>query len=93
MGYSTISEVELVLAQALTSASPDLTDDRFTFINIGEARDLNRIDDDVVNYYISLADSQIDGILSQQYYTPLKKCVNGQWMQDSDIDEYNQLIH
>lgn len=92
MGYSTINETEVFLAQALTSARPDSTLQKITLVNINNVRDLNRISDEVVEFFISNADSQIDGILSQQYSTPLRKCVNGQWELDADISEYNQIL-
>lgn len=92
MGYATISEVEVFLAQALTSARPDTTFSRIDLINVGNVRDLNRIPDNVVEFFISTSDNQIDGILSQQYKTPLIKCVNGQWDLDADISEYNQIV-
>lgn len=92
MGYSSVNEVDLFLAQALTSARPDTTSTKINLINIGNVRDLNRIPNDTVEYFISTADNQIDGIMSQQYKTPLKKCVNGQWSLDADISEYNQIV-
>lgn len=92
MGYSTASEVDLFLAQALTSARPDSTFAKIKLININNIRDLNRIPDEVVEFFISSADNQIDGILSQQYKTPLNKCANGQWDLESDISEYNQIL-
>jgi hypothetical protein len=81
-----------VLGQALTGARPETPGQQIELINIGNTRDLNRIPNDVVEYYISLGDNQIDGILSQMYYTPLVQCANGQWTLDTDINEYNQTI-
>lgn len=97
MGYSTIIEVDQVLPQAITSARPDATGDKLNLINVPGANPsnpvgVNRIPDTVVEFYITLADSQIDGILSQMYATPLKKCSLGEWQVVGDIDEYNQLI-
>lgn len=87
MGYSTITECELILAQALTSATPDpSTTGRVNLININSVRDTNRISDQTVEYYITLADSQIDGILTQQYFTPFDKCAHGEWLLDEDIN-------
>lgn len=82
----------MFLAQALTSARPDTTFDKIKLINIGNERNLNQISNELVEYFISTSDNQIDGILSQQYKTPLKKCANGQWDLDSDISEYNQTV-
>ncbi len=94
MGYCTTYEVDLILGQALTSARAENAEFgvKQKLWEIGHVRDKNVIPDDVVNYYISLGDSQIDGILSQQYMTPLKDCVHGQWDLDADIDEYNQVV-
>ena len=85
-------EVELVLAQALTSARPDTPGERFSLWEIGQTRDSNRIPNDTVNYYISLGDSEINGTLSQQYHTPFNLVVLGEWDLDSDISEYNQQV-
>ena len=92
MGYSSIQEIDLLLAQALTSARPDSSSSPIKLININNERDLNRIGDDTVNFYISLADSHVDGILSQMYQVPLRKCVYGQWDLASPVDEYNTTI-
>lgn len=94
MGYASVIEVDLILAQALTSARPDGTSSggKFNLINIGNVRDPNRVPTETVEYYISLADSQIDGILSQQYHYPFRKCVHGQWALDAPISEYNQTV-
>lgn len=94
MGYASVIEVDLILAQSLTSARPDGSSNsgKITLINIGNIRDPNRIPTEVVEYYISLADTQIDGILSQQYYVPFSKCVHGQWDLEAPINEYNQTV-
>lgn len=74
--YCTFTEVDMVLAQALTTAKPNTTS-TVKLINIGNDRNLNVVTDDIVKQYIIYADSQINGILSQQYYVPLKKCIVG----------------
>jgi len=81
-----------VLAQALTGARPETPGQQIDLINIGNARDLNRIPNEIVEYYISLGDNQIDGILTEMYRVPLIKCTLGQWDLDASIDEYNQTI-
>lgn len=87
MGYSAINEVDLILAQALTSATPLApSTSRVKLISIGNTRDINRVPDDMVEFYINLADSQIDGILSQQYFTPFDKCAHGEWLLDEDLN-------
>lgn len=71
--YSTIAEVDMILAQALTTAKPNTTSP-VRLVNIGNERDLNRVPDDTVNQYIRYADSQINSVISQQYQVPLKEC-------------------
>jgi hypothetical protein len=73
MGYCNTVEVDYILAQALTTAKPNTTSP-IKLINIGNDRNLNLVTEDIVKQYITYADSQIDGILSQQYEVPLKKC-------------------
>lgn len=92
MGYASIAEVELILPTALTSAKPTGTLNKVNIVNIGNSRDLNRIPNEMLEYYISIADQTIDGILSQMYQMPLKKCPNGQWDLDFPLSEYNQEI-
>lgn len=79
MGYSTTQEVDIVLAQALTTANPSSTTTPIKLINIGNERNLNLVTDDTVKQYIIYSDSQIDGILSEQYQTPLRKCLINRW--------------
>ncbi len=91
MGYSNILHVDLILAQALTSGKPQesATTGLTQLIGIGgiaNTRDTNRVPDDTVQQYISFADNLIDGVLTQQYFTPFKKCANGQWSLDEDIN-------
>jgi len=87
MGYSTIQEADLILAQALTSSTPLApSTSRVKLIDIGNTRDTNRVPDDTVEFYINMADSQIDGILSQQYFTPFNKCAHGEWLLDEDLN-------
>ncbi len=92
MGYSNTIEVDVFLAQALTSARPDTTGQKIKLINIKQVRDLNRIPNEIVEFFIATADETVDGILSQQYEMPLKKCASGQWDLDADINEYNQIV-
>lgn len=94
MGYCNVYEVDIVLAQALTNARAENAEFgvQQKLWDVGHVRDKNRIPDDVVYQYITHADGKIDAVLSQQYLTPLRKCVLGQWELDSDITEYNQLV-
>lgn len=95
MGYSTQSDVEKTIAQALTSAtasSPDDFGSLQNLINIGNSLDKNLVPDDAVNYYIQLADQEIDSLLSELYKTPFCEKVNFESELYSNIDEYNPYI-
>jgi len=92
MGYSCPTQVDLVLGQALTSASPLQEGVRVPLTDIGNIRNQATILDSVVNQYISYADQQIDAAISQMYVTPLSKCVSGQWVLTVDIYEYNPYV-
>jgi hypothetical protein len=92
MGYCTVYEVDLVLAQALTSSRPYSGTSRIELINIGNVRDPSTIPDELIEYFIELAGSEIDGALSQMYVTPLIRCINGQWYLQTDLDEYSQQV-
>ncbi len=74
----------------MTSGRPQETSIGLTQLigigGIGNTRDTNRVPDETVQQYISYADSLIDGILTQQYFTPFKKCANGQWALDEDLN-------
>lgn len=71
----------------MTSARPTApSTERIKLINIGNTRNLNLIPNDTVEFYITLADSQIDGILTQMYFTPFDKCAHGEWSLDEDIN-------
>ena len=78
MGYSTESDIVKTIAQALTSATSQTTDGLGTLsslLNVGNVLDKNLITTDIVNYYIQLADSEIDATLSELYSTPFcEKC-------------------
>ncbi|KKM19048.1 hypothetical protein LCGC14_1659580 [marine sediment metagenome] len=92
MGYATVVECDEILGQALTNAWADTPGVQIDLINIGNTRNLNQIPNEIVERYIVLADSAIDGVISQMYYTPLKECASGQWELDADINEYNQFV-
>lgn len=96
MGYSNPIQVDLLLSNSFSSSRPG-TSDKVRLINIPASNPsgttgVNLIPNDIVEYFIHLADNEINGILSQMYKTPLRKCAEGQWTLDSDIYEYNQTI-
>lgn len=95
MGYCSINDIRKTIAQALTSSTADSPDDFGSLnnlINIGNSIDKNLIPDDTVEYYIQLADQEIDSLLSELYVTPFCERVNFEGVLYSNIDEYNPYI-
>ncbi len=92
MGYCTETDITKTIAQALTSATANTSDDLGTLgnlLNVGNTLDKNLISTDNINYYIQLADSEIDGILSQLYSTPFCEKVDFETSLYSDLDPSN----
>lgn len=73
MGYSTTTLVQRLLAQALTSSTPETIDSLGDLMNIGNTLDHNNVTSDVVNTFISDADAEIDATISLLYAVPLRK--------------------
>ena len=95
MGYCTQTDIENVMAQALTSAtasSPDTFGTLGPLINIGNTLDKNLVPDSSVDYYIQMADREIDAALSELYNTPFCELSNFETVFYSDIYEYNPYI-
>jgi len=95
MGYCTEIDITRIIAQSLTTATAQTTDALGTYddlINVGNTLDNNLVTTDNVNYYIQLADSEIDGILSQLYKSPFCEKVDFETTLYSSIDEYNSYI-
>jgi len=95
MGYCTETDIKMTIAQSLTSATASTTDAVGTYgnlINIGNTLDKNLVTTDNVNYYIQLADSEIDATLSLLYKTPFCEKCDFETVLYSSIDEYNPYI-
>jgi len=95
MGYCTVADITNTIAQTLTSATADTTNDLGSLsnlLNIGNELDKNLIPDEVVDYYIQLADNEIDGILSELYSTPFTETVTFEGTLYSEVSEYNPYI-
>jgi len=95
MGYCTENDITKTIAQALTTATANTTDELGTYgnlLNIGNTLDKNLVTTDNVNYYIQLADSEIDASLSQLYKTPFCEKCDFETSLYSNIDEYNPYI-
>ena len=95
MGYSSIQDIENVIAQALTSAtaaSPNAFGTLSPLISIGNTLDKNLVSDSIVDYYIQMADREVDATLSELYNTPFCELSNFETVLFSDIYEYNPYI-
>lgn len=95
MGYCTENDIEKTIAQALTTATADTTNDLGTLsnlLNVGNVLDKNLVSTDNINYYIQLADSEIDASLSELYTTPFCEKCNFETELYSAIDEYNPYL-
>ncbi len=92
MGYSTETDITRIIAQALTSATAQTSDDLGTLsslLNVGNTLDKNLVTTANINYYIQLADSEIDGVLSELYSTPFCEKVGFATELYSDLDPSN----
>lgn len=92
MGYCTITEVERLLGNALTSATDPTNQNRRNLLQIGKVRDKNSIPDSTVNQYIQWAGHEIDSTLSQMYRTPICEYADFQQNIFADVTEYNSYI-
>jgi len=95
MAYCTETDITRTIAQALTSATANTTDSLGTYgnlLNVGNTLDKNLVTTDNVNYYIQLADSEIDAALSMLYKTPFCEKCDFETVLFSSIDEYNEYI-
>jgi len=95
MGYSNRTDIENIIAQAMTSATGGNVDDLNNIqplMNIGNVLDSNTIDIDIVDSYIRMADNEIDATLSQLYIVPFKEKIFFETILYSDIDDYNNYI-
>lgn len=92
MGYSTLQDVENIIAQSLTSATTSTLDAPGNLINVGRVLDTNLITEDLVNSYISYVDGQIDSFISVLYKTPLNENVDIEASLYSPISEYNHYL-
>ena len=73
MGYSTVALIQNLIAQALSSSTPDTTDQLGNLMNVGTQLDSNNVTPAVINAYMADADAMINSTLSQMYTVPFKK--------------------
>lgn len=95
MGYCNTQDIENVIAQALTSAtasSPNSFGTLSPLISIGNTLDKNLVSDSTVDYYIQMADREVDAALSELYNTPFCELSNFETVLYSDVYEYNPYI-
>ena len=86
--YCSITQVDSILAQALTTSTPN-SDGKVSLWAIGNYRNRNQVSDAIVNQYIRWAQDEIDSNLSEMYRVPFHKVAHGEWGLEQDIDEYN----
>jgi hypothetical protein len=91
-GYSTVSLVEKILANTLTSASPSNLTTPVDLIRIGTSLDFNVVPEDNVNQYIKWADEEINSAISELYVTPLCENADFETTLLVDINAYNDYI-
>jgi hypothetical protein len=89
MGYATPTLVKRVIAQSMTTSTPDTLGSRELLVNFGQQFDSNLITDEILNEHIRNADMVINGSLSEMYQTPLKECADLELRLASNIDPYN----
>ena len=85
MAYGNKTLVKRMLAQALTSATPDTLDQLGDLMNIGNDLESNNVTDDVINTFLSDADADVNSTLNMLYGVPLKKKADVELALVSDI--------
>ncbi len=92
MPYSNSTQVELTLAQALTSANPSSLTSPVKLATIGTRVSPVTIPPDEFNFFISQADAIINAALSQQYAVPLTERCDLSMRLLNDVSEYTDTI-
>jgi hypothetical protein len=80
MGYPSVQLVTRLLAQALTSATPDTAASGFpadqtlgNLLNVGNTLDSNNVTPDVINTFIADSDAEVNATIGTLYKVPLKR--------------------
>lgn len=81
-----------MLANTLTSASPDNLGQPVNLMNVGTSLDFNVVPEGILNQYIKWADGEIDGVLSQLYAVPFERVSDFEGQLLVDVDDYNNYI-
>ena len=91
MGYCTKTDIENIIAQALTTGTSTtldgLTGTSVPLLYVGNRFDNDIEDSNIVDAFISIADSQIDGTLSELYDTPFSEIIDIETTLFSNIEE------
>lgn len=89
MGYASRQLVQNVLSQTLTSATTPTLEGRGKLINFGNQVDKNLITNDIMDNFISMADSFINSTLSVLYKTPLTEVADAEFILALSTDPYS----
>lgn len=92
MGYSSRQLVQNILAQTLTSATTPTLEGRGKLINFGNQIDKNLITNEILDNFISMADSFINSTLSVLYKTPLTEKSDAEFILAMSTDPYSAEI-
>jgi len=95
MGYCSQTDIENVIAQALTSATAQIVSGLNTLsplIYVGNVFDNDIGDSAIIDSYIQISDREIDSYLSQMYKTPVSQKADLETNLYSDFNEYNDYL-
>jgi hypothetical protein len=92
MAYCTVSNVDKILAQGITTGNPSDLATPVKLSQIGRTRRQGLIPEEDVLHYIRLADNQINAALSEQYFIPLSRKCTFETTLASSLDEYSDSI-
>jgi len=81
-----------MLANTLTSASPDNLGQPVNLMNVGTSLDFNVVPEGIIDQYIKWSDDEINGALSQLYAVPFERVSDFEGQLLVDVDDYNNYI-
>jgi len=92
MGYTSKTLISEIIAQSLTTATPNDLDAPVDLLRIGNTFDTNVIPEDIIDRYITWGDEEINAALSELYVTPFCELADFETGLLVDINEYNPYI-
>jgi len=92
IGYTNTAQIELRIAQSLTTSSPSSLDAPVDLLKVGNTIDSNLIPQYTIDQYIAWADEHIDSVLSQMYQTPFCEKADFEACLFANIDAYNDYL-